>query len=135
MDNVAKQLFEQFDAMQVQLIEQALETAHNVGTGAVKSYKWTKTRDLRTIFAQYVNTTFDNVLFAIKPVTEFFEYVYISAFTNVDLKSGTMTPYPIENNTIDAIIDVIIGSDYPLNVIFKKPWTSNKICKWGYQIC
>lgn len=134
MDNVAKQLFEQFDAMQVQLIEQALQTAHNVGLGAVKSYKWTKTRDLRTIFAQYVNTTFDNVLFAIKPVTEAFEYVYISVFTNVDLKSGTIAPYPIENNTIDIIIDTIREADYPLNVIFKKPWTANKICKWGYQI-
>ena len=120
--------------MQVQLTEQALKTAHNVGLGAVKSYKWTKTRDLHRIFAQYVNTTFDNVLFAIKPVTESLEYVYISVFTNVDLKSGTITPYPIENNTIDVIIDAIIESDYPLNVIFKKPWTSNKICKWGYHI-
>lgn len=134
MDNKTKQLFERLDVMQIQLIEQALQTAHNVGLGAVKSYKWLKTKNLKAIFAQYVNTTFDNVLFAIKPVTEDFEYVYISVFVNVDLKSGTLAPYPIENNTIDLIIDTIREDNYPLNVIFKKPWTANKICKWGYQI-
>lgn len=134
MDSKVKQLFEQFDTMQTQLIEQALHTAI-AQKPPTKMYKLLKNRDFSYIFEQYRNTSFDNVLFTILMEKK---YAYIAVFENValpcDLTPLKIASYPIEKNIAKGLAEIVSENIGKLNILWRKTPDSRILNKWGFDI-